>query len=76
MTLNQDIFLHLFPRYGPIDLSSKQECGKIRADRMWEILWLHWVVADTGRHGGRCGTSGPAARANSVALGGLQYVYQ
>ena len=29
-----------------------------------------WVVANTGWHGGRYGTSGPAARANSVALGG------
>ena len=33
-------------------------------------------VANTGWHGGRCGTSGPTARANSVALGGLQLVYQ
>ena len=43
-------------------------CGK--------FLWLHWVVANTGWHGDSCGTSGPAARAHSVALGGLQYVYQ
>ena len=35
-----------------------------------------WGVTNTGWHGGRCGTSGPTARANSVALGGLPYVYQ
>ena len=45
--------------------------------------WLHvansvvyWVVANTGWHRNGCGTSGPTARANSVAWGGLQYVYQ
>ena len=32
-------------------------------------------ATDTGWHRGRCGTSGPTARANSVALGGLQFVY-
>ena len=33
-------------------------------------------ATDTGWHRDRCGTSGPTARANSVALGGLQLVYQ
>ena len=33
-------------------------------------------ATDTGWHRGRCGTSGPTAKANSVALGGLQLVYQ
>ena len=33
-------------------------------------------ATDTGWHRGKCGTSGPTARANSVAWGGLQLVYQ
>ena len=37
---------------------------------------VYRVVANTGWHGDGCGTSGPAARAQSVALGELQYVYQ
>ena len=37
---------------------------------------VYWVVASTGWHRNGCGTSGPKARANSVAWGGLQYVYQ
>ena len=27
---NQDIFLHLFPRYGPMGLRKIQECNKIK----------------------------------------------
>ena len=34
MTPNQDIFLHLFPGYGPMGLSRKQECDKKIADRI------------------------------------------
>ena len=37
---------------------------------------VYWVVANTGWHRNRCGTSGPTARANSVAWGELPYVYQ
>ena len=33
-TLHQDIFLHLFPGYGPMGLSRKQGCGKNRVDRV------------------------------------------
>ena len=42
----------------------------------YHFLLLPWVVANTGWHRNRCGTSGPTARANSVAWGKLPYVYQ
>ena len=39
-------------------------------DLVWEFLWFHWVVANTGWHGGSCGTSVPSAGTNAAALGG------
>ena len=42
MTPNQDIFLLLFPGYGPMGLSRKQECDKNRADRI-KATYQSWA---------------------------------
>ena len=42
VTLNHNIFLRLFPGYGPMGLDRKQGCGENRVDRI-KVTYQNWA---------------------------------